>query len=367
MIRFRRKLSKTQTAINAVVVAKIILLFAHPAIFVKKVSERKSIDFSQGLDGLQALDTFAAFSILSIPFAAIGINGTQALSLVNITASYFFYSRLANEYLADAKKRGARSAFALLMLAPGVFYFSMVALRDFFTAVLLFVLSISVADGKLRARWIISAMLVTLLTSLRPELLVYILTLMLTWTFVQSGTSLLTKAVVLISGPILLLVILQAALAGSFHLNVADLGAVKDVLIEPRFERQFLADGGNSAIMSLEEFREMPLVQILLVQFASTMLIPGLPDGSWLAYDWMAFFDSVVFISALVCILYLGILRRNREARFAALAIFLYLALITPFMVNYGNALRIRLPAEIMCYGFIYLSYARWYVSLKRF
>ena len=367
MIRFRRKLSKTQTAITAVVVAKVILLFAYPAIFVKKVSERKSIDFSQGIDGLQALDTFAAFSTLSIPFFLLGINGTQALSLVNITASYFFYSRLANEYLADAKKRGTRPAFALVMLAPGVFYFSMVALRDFFTAVLLFALSIHIADGKLRAKWFISAMLVTLLTSLRPELLVYIVALTFTWTFVASGSSLFVKAMVLISGPMLLLVILQAALSGSFHLDVADLWAVKDVLIEPRFERQFLADGGNSAIMSLEKFREIPLLHVLLLQFTSTILIPGLPDGSWLASDWMAFFDSVVFIGALVCILYLGILRRNREARFAILAVFLYLVVITPFMVNYGNALRMRLPAAMLCYGFIYLSYARWYASLKRF
>ena len=362
---FRGKITKIALAIGTITAFKAIFLFAFPSIFVKKVSERKSLDLDAWGVGFEALDTFMAFSLLSLPFVAIGIKGAQALSLVNIASSYFTYRQLARLETSRTNKGSARLALGLLVLAPGVFYFSMVALRDFFTAVLLLVFMVRIADGQVAARWVTSGFLVVLLGSLRPELLVYLSAVTFIWIFLTSETSLAVKLVSFAVGPFVLFLILQSVLAASFHLDVSDLGLIKDVLIEPRFERQFRADGGNSAIMEASRFHQIGLGHTLFVQFFSTICIPGLPRASWTSLDWLAFMDSAVFIVAIFFIVYLALVRKRREALFGALSVLIYLIFITPFMVNYGNAFRIRLPAEIICYTFIYLSYIRWYTPSR--
>lgn len=350
-----RRSSMLKGTVWGVALAKLCALAAFPGFFIKKASEARVELDTVGLDGALS-DTFFVLKILIKPLQLMGFSTPMSISLTMLVATLIFQVKLCSRAENQVWRPGFRVyriLIVLILFAPAVNFFSVVALRD----ALLYVLVAVFVSEALSRSWGVDRKSNTLLyiTSatiflLRPEMAVILIGVVL---IIYCSMTRRRAAIAIIFFPVMLIVIgFAASLTASFAFNmeIGDPLVMLDLIRDSRFYRQFRGDGGGSAIMSGSEWENLSALQKYGVQVIATLFMP-LSLGS-INYVFVAI-DSLLLICtmSLAACATKGMPSRGLKllAVWGSICfVFLFLA---PFVVNFGNGFRLRLMAWAVVSG----------------
>lgn len=272
--------------------------------------------------GLQALVNWPAFSVLDRWEAAIGGN-------IAITSLVYAY--------AVSKNPSSRR----FLLAPAVVNFSMFALRDPLIGVLMFMLVLLMMEkNSTKLRLALPAIFTaTVLT--RPENLILVAGCLAALTYIRSTSIPLRVAssLAFVSLALFALRFGPSLLGVPGQVSILDAPVAMTEFFESRATRHDATDGNASAILG-GRLVSLPFPIRYPVQLVTFVVLP-LPFEIRSLTGLLAFVDSIYLIA---------MYRRMRtqissEAKIACLVFVLCTA---PFISNYGNAFRLRLPIYFM-------------------
>ena len=146
-----RRSSMLRGVVWGVALAKLCALAAFPGFFIKKASEARVELHTVGLDGALN-DTFFVLKLLIKPLQLVGFSTPMSISLTMLVATLTFQLKLcsrADNSIWRPGYRVHRALLFLLLFAPAVNFFSVVALRD----ALIYVLVAICDSGILSRGW----------------------------------------------------------------------------------------------------------------------------------------------------------------------------------------------------------------------
>lgn len=354
-------------------------------LFEPKLAGAFSVHLFESINSGVGTDLGSSFlvqAILSWPFLLVN-NSLQSVILANNVLSLLL-SLIGMRLLKPCLSR--RSWFLLLstvLLFPAVMNFNMFGLRDpiIFGFVLIFAASVvrlQSSFSPVAIAWLFLSVLPLL--SLRPEMSV-IVVVPLGLVLIrgagrlrvgrQSGTGKFALRTVVVAA--FLAVALPAVLAlgvralGNIGISKseASLNALQ-ASVESRFVRQAGEAGGGSSIYNVQSFQSLPLPQRAAVSFAGMLVIP-FPWQVTNAAQLLAFLESLVVLGILGWML-TGNRRRlgfSSNSRDMLITYLIGSAVIGFFMINFGNAYRMRLSVLPFLFVAVALVHDRYIQQLK--
>lgn len=327
--------------------------------------------------------TFLVQMLLSVPFLAI------ETSLTGLIIANNFWSVLFVVYgfslLADIlEKKAFLVAFILALFFPNFLNFSMFGLRDplVYALVIVFIASSLALNNKFKIHFLIATVLsVLLIASLRPEMLAPLMLLpsLLVLNSVKSSNIFrsFSKSELLAILSIAYVLIFIFVISLAYYVYILGISAIGyssvviptqviDEFVTARYDRQFAGTGGDSAIEFFGiQIVSMPIYLRPVFSFFSMLLIPF----PWLIQsvsEIFAFVDSLLVIALTYGVFKLrnnaGLTLVQDRSKILLLVFFAGMIIIGLFMVNFGNAFRMRLalmPIIILSFAFIQSDYKK--------
>lgn len=321
---------------------KFILIAAGLFFFADKVAVKEMAKAAeQGLN-----NTFIVYYVLSIPLKLLGVSPRGAIVTINFILIYALAIYVYNFSLAGlAKRRRSQVIYILLMLYPDIIYFNFFSLRDLGLGVMMAFFVISLVNSRFKTAFLWAV--VMFLT--RPELVLWMVLV-----FGLLGVSRIKKDWV--GSGFILICGLTVVWAFNFVLNwflefnhwSTGLNSITEsvnFLMERRYERQFSdtdGSGNTSPTLSPEVFYEASLLLRIALQALSFIYISTVPSSM------LPVIGVVTGIPPLIIMwrLFSSRIAGGRWLLVCALSSFL---IYSPFLVNGGNAFRLRIAMIIIC------------------
>ncbi len=328
---------------------KVFLVLVGVILFSDKVAVKEMEKAaSQGIQ-----NTFIIYYIISYPFTELGVSARYCIVAINLLLSY-----LLAIYLYDfSRNDGSRSKsslyyYLLIMFYPDIVYFSFFSLRDVGLATFMafFMIGLSRSNLKLMA---VSALAI-LLT--RPELIVW-----LTFLYVFFLISYFKKERDRWAIYVFLAVFLYFSLTqlffwfldfnhwGASGVTIAD---SLNFLLERRYERQFSdsdGSGGESPTLPTSLFYQLSLYSRIFLQSLSFAYLSLYPDSQLLLIA------IATGIYPMYLLLRIGF--RSFQSKWLLIVCVVSSYLIYgPFMVNGGNAFRLRTSMIVLIFTLVTLT-----------
>jgi len=311
------------------------------SLFEQKFASKFAYEWFLGVESELPNSTFAIPGIINSLAYALTDSWESAIG-VNIALVIIVYS---------VCQQGV-PRYAYLALSPAILNFALFALRDPLIYFSFFIFVILVRTLKIWSLAFLTFFLCIINIGLRPENIVILFSFFgLVW-FVEAKSA-YTRIIILLFGLLAVIYLgtyVPRLLGFSESINIVDLFDVLDQFYYDRATRWDSDSGGSSNILS-GRLVDYPLYLRYPIQILSMFILP-LPFEISSVTLLLAFIDSCFFIFTF--------LKFNKHASSREKILFwVYILCFAFFMANYGNALRMRLPAYGIMLGSLYNSNLR--------
>lgn len=344
-LHFRRAMSAA-TVVRAYGLVFVLVLAAslnfELGIVGQKVASTVAFEVFTGSPGSEAQDTFLFHSLLNaIPFALTGHWWAAIGTNCALVALIYAYARTRHR------------AASLYVLGPAVLNFALFALRDIAIGFVMFVLGyLVVLPVTRRTRALEGGGLLALVISRPENAIIYVLARLsmagssfsfkATWNRQRTRHSRTVRRLFGVVAVAALLILAPAALGLEVETNPARVPATIEGFFESRATRAAPGAGGGSNILG-GTLAGMPFFTRFPIQVAAFFVLP-FPFEVRSLDMLLALADSVVF-----CLLTLRFVRSAPTPGIRFLVV--YVLAVAAFASNYGNLLRLRMPAYFLMAG----------------
>ena len=292
-------------------------------------------------------NTFILYYIFSAPLMEIGASARAAIVFINLMLSYSLALCLYNLALFDKhKSKKAQYCYLLILFYPDLFYFGLFSLRDIGIGVFAAFILIGLYMKNYKIIMIFSLALFFT----RPEMIIWIMALfgLFFISKFRHNYAFLFTFVFFIAGIILATpnFILWYLKFNNWSVETLDVSYAINFLLENRYERQFSdTDGSGSTSPTLPEhiFYNLNLLSRTILQGFSLIYLTLAPSSNIII---LAIFTGIYPIYLMTKLLF-----KKFRLKFLMLSMSLFSFMIySPFMVNGGNAFRLRTTFIILIF-----------------